>query len=255
MKAGWKILIVLFAVVLAGVALWAVLLKQDVTPGPAREKSLRDLAASKDVVIYFNSGGWGNTPVEQATDFTPVLFGIQNTLTQLGYSSVIIPFVRATSGISGKVIDLKDFLVSFKYSGQALANEVNFIAGIYPGKKVIIVGYSNGGALTEKAMQGLGDNTSVYAVVAGVPRWFQDFTSSRLLILTNNGRDRYSAGNIGALAVAFVEAPYKWLRAKIEHRPLNFARAIEIPGHQYPWVSGLVGPPIMAFIDTYFKSR
>jgi len=38
MKAGWKILIVLFAVVLAGVALWAVLLKQDVTPGPAREK-------------------------------------------------------------------------------------------------------------------------------------------------------------------------------------------------------------------------
>lgn len=255
MKAIWKILIVLFAAALAGAALWAVFLKQDVTPGPAREQSLRDLAASKDVVIYFNSGGWGNTPVEQATDFTPVLYGVRDTLEQQGCSTVIIPFERTTSGISGKVEDFKDFVVSFKYSGQALANEVNFITGTFPGKKVVIVGYSNGGALTEKAMQGLRDNTSVYAVVAGVPKWYQSYSSNRILILTNSGQDQYSAGNIGALAVAVVEAPFKWLRAKIEHRPLNFARAIEIPGHQYPWTSGEVGPPITRFIDSYFKSR
>jgi len=255
MKAVWKILIVLFAALLAGVALWAVLLKQDVTPGASREKSLRTLAVSKDVVIYFNSGGWGNTPVEQATDFTPVLYGVRDTLALQGYSTVIIPFERTTSGISGKVADIKDFLVSFKYSGEALANEVKFITDTMPGKQVVIVGYSNGGALTEKAMHGLEDNTSVYAVVAGVPRWYQDFTSSRLLILTNNGQDRLSDGNIGALAVAVIEAPFKWLRAKIEHQTLNFARAIEIPGHQYPWTSDLVDPPITGFIDSYFKSR
>jgi hypothetical protein len=254
-KNTWKVLVVLFAVALAGLALWVVFLEQDGTLSAAREQKLRDLIASKDVVIYFNSGGWGNTPLEEATDFTPVLYGMRDTLARQGYSTAIIPFERTASGFSGKIIDIKDFLVSFKYSGAALANEVKFIDVNFPGKKVIILGLSNGGALTERAMQETLDISSVYAIVAGVPKWYQSYSSDRILILTNSGMDQYSAGNIGSLAVAVIKAPFKWLHAKIEQRSLNFARAIEIPGHEYPWTSDEVGAPVVNFIVSRFELR
>ena len=255
MKIAWKVIVAVGAAILAVLVLSFVFLKQDMTTTPAREQTLRDLAAAKDVVIFFNSGGWGNTPVEQATDFTPVLYGVRDALAQQGYSAAIIPFERTTSGLSGKIEDIKDFLVSFKYSGQALANEVKYINSAFPDKKVVIVGYSNGGALTEQAMLGTPGGAPVYAVVAGVPRWYQDYATDRIIILTNQGADQLSAGNIGALAVAVIEAPFKWLRAKIERQPLNFARAIEIPGHQYLWTSSEVGPLVTKFLDKYFPSR
>ena len=33
-----------------------------------------------EVLIIFNSGGWGNTPPREAKDFTPIIDGIQNQL-------------------------------------------------------------------------------------------------------------------------------------------------------------------------------
>jgi dienelactone hydrolase len=255
MKTIWKVLIIFLGVLLVGFTLWVILLKQDVEPGAAREQTLRDLSASKEVVIVFNSGGWGNTPLEQATDFTPVLAGIQDSLSQLGYSSVIIPFVRTPRGLAGKIEDIKDYLESFKYSSEAMANEVQFILASFPGKRVIIAGFSNGGGLTERAMKGLADRPGVDAIVAGVPRWYQNYTSNRILVLDNNGKDKLADGDIRAIAAAVIKAPFRWLQAKIGHRAMNFARAIEIPGHEYLWSSSEVGPPIVDFIDASFNRR
>ena len=252
MKPITIIIIISLGVIIAGLALWVVFLKQDVTVSAARQQTLRDAAASKDVIIFFNSGGWGNTPLEDATDFTPVLDGIQDSLGQLGYSSVIVPFVRTPHGIAGKVEDVKEYFNSFKYSSQAQANEVAYILSAFPGKQVIIAGFSNGGGLTLGTMELGRDNPNVYAIVAGAPRWYLNDTSSRILVLDNNGKDRLSSGNIAALTGAVIKAPFKWLSAKIHHQPLNFARAIEIPGHEYLWTSGEVGPPVVSFINARF---
>ncbi|GAI55805.1 unnamed protein product, partial [marine sediment metagenome] len=32
-----------------------------------------------EIVIVFNSGGWGNTPVDEAGDFKPIIEGVQET--------------------------------------------------------------------------------------------------------------------------------------------------------------------------------
>lgn len=248
-------MLVFLVLLIAGFTLWVIFLKQDVSLSAARKSTLLNLSASKDVIIVFNGGGWGNTPLEQATDFTPVLAGIQDSLAQLGYSSVIIPFVRTTGGLAGTIEDIKDYMESFKYSSEALANEVEFIMDNSPGKQVIIAGFSNGGGLTERAMKSLGDKPGLYAIVAGVPRWYQNYSSNRILILDNNRTDKLSAGDIRALASAFIKAPFKWLQAKINHRALNFARAIEIPGHEYLWSSPEVGPPIANFINSSLNNQ
>lgn len=250
MKTVPKTLLALAALLVISLATWfAFFLKPEIVPGAAEEKELLSLAASKDIVIIFNSGGWGNTPLEATTDFTPILAGIQDSLTQRGFSSVIIPFARTSGGLNGKIGDIKDYLVSFKYSSEALASEVGFIMDNFPGKQVVITGFSNGGGLTERAMRRLADRPGVSAIVAGVPHWYRIYNSNRILVLDNNGKDKLASGDLKAIAAAVIRAPFRWLNAKIHHRELNFARAIEFSGHDYPWSSAEVGPPVDSFLD------
>jgi pimeloyl-ACP methyl ester carboxylesterase len=255
MKPTTKVLMAALGLAVTAAALWVVFLKQDVAVSPARQKTLRERAAGGDVVLIFNSGGWGNTPLEEATDFSPVLYGIRDTLQQRGYTPVFIPFARTAHGLAGTIADIKDYLVSFKYSSQALANEVAFIMDAYPGKQVIIVGYSNGGGLSEGAMKILGDRPGLYAIVAGVPHWWQNYASGRMLVLDNGGKDRLASGNIVSIGGAVIKSPFKWLAAKIHHQPLKYALAIQIRGHEYPWASGEVGPAVVGFLNANFARR
>jgi pimeloyl-ACP methyl ester carboxylesterase len=241
------------ALLVIALGLWFALgVKPPAVPDAAREKELLAAIADKDVVILFNSGGWGNTPPEAATDFAPILNGIRDTLAGRGYSSVIVPFVRAPRGLTGKIEDVKDYIESFKYSSMVLAAEVDFILDNAPGKQVIIAGLSNGGGLAARAMHNLGDRPGACGIVAGVPGWYPDYASDQILVLNNRGQDRLAASDYAALAAAVVKAPFRWLRGKITHQPISFALAIEIPGHEYPWSSPEVGPPVKDFLNARF---
>jgi hypothetical protein len=55
------------------------------------------------------------------------------------------------------------------------------------------------------------------------------------------------------VALAVIESPFKWIWAKIHRQNLSLARAIEFPGHDYPWSSREVGPPIVKFLDAKIK--
>jgi len=61
-----------------------------------------DLAAGNDVIIIFNSGGWGNTPPDKADDFLPVISGLQEILRELNYQSVVISYQRTKDGFFGE---------------------------------------------------------------------------------------------------------------------------------------------------------
>ena len=83
-------------------------------------------ANNKDVIIIFNSGGWGNTPFEQEDDFAPIIKWVEGTLDQWGYRSVVIPYNRVKSDFSGKVVGAKEFFNSFQYSADNLSKEIEF---------------------------------------------------------------------------------------------------------------------------------
>ena len=44
-----------------------------ITPENSQFQELLNPISQSDIVIIFNSGGWGNTPLEKAEDFAPII--------------------------------------------------------------------------------------------------------------------------------------------------------------------------------------
>jgi len=210
-----------------------------------------NLTSQNDVIIIFNSGGWGNTPLEKAGDFAPIIEGIQKTLDDWGLNVIVIPYNRTKNTLLGKITGAKDFLSSFDFSSEILAKDLEFLAEKLPDKKIIIAGLSAGGAFADKTMEKISDKTkdSIYAITAGIPFWYDSFESENLLLLDNNGKDTLSKGELKLLVLSLIKTPFKWILAKLNGQNLTFSQAIRIPGHEYSWSSPEVGPKIVNFLE------
>ncbi|MFH1462695.1 MAG: hypothetical protein ABIG08_03325 [bacterium] len=193
----------------------------------------------KDVVVVFNSGGWGNTPLEKAEDFRSVVEGIQETLAIWGYNSIVVSYERTEDTFLGKIAGAKDFLNSFNFSAGIFAKDLELLSEKMPGKKIIIAGLSNGGAFVSKTYEKIsqGARESIYAIAAGIPFWAKSFSSENLLQLDNSGRDSLARGDVGSLLLSFFKVPN---------------RQISQASHWYSWDSLDVGPQIESFLADRF---
>lgn len=225
------------------------LLGPEAIPGNFQLQEILSSAADNDVIIIFNSGGWGNTPLAEAEDFVPVIEGIQETLNNWGYTSIVIPYNRTKNTLLGKTAGARDFMNSFKSSSESLAEEIEFLAENLPNKKIIMTGLSAGGALVDGTMEKISQNTQVYAVTAGIPFWHNSSNLENTLQLNNNGKDSLAEGDAKSLALALIKAPFKWIFSKLNDQNLTFSQAILIPGHEYYWPSPEVGPQIVTFLE------
>jgi len=244
----------------------------EVVPENYQFQELLNLATQNDVIIIFNSGGWGNTPLEKAEDFTPIIEGIKKTLESFGYNSLIIPYIRTENTLSGKIAGVRDFLSSHNSSSKILAEKVEFLIENLPDKKIILTGLSSGGALVEETMEKIEEKASVYAIEAGVPFWTSPshypYNSEKILQLSersegrrranilrlnNNGKDSLSAGEIRTLLFTLIKAPIKWISSKISGQNLTFSQAIRVPGHEYSWSSPEVGSQIVTFLENKLR--
>jgi len=210
-------------------------------------------AQSYDVIIIFNSGGWGNTPLEKAEDFAPIIEGIEKTLKDWGYNSLVIPYIRTKDDFLGKITGAKDFLSSFKSSSEILAEKVEFLVEQFPDKKIIMAGLSSGAVLVDETIEEISENSQIYAIEVGTPFWTKTFESENILQLNNNGKDSLSAGEIKTLIFSLVRAPFKWISSKMNGQNLTFSQAIRVPGHEYFWDSPEVGPQIVTFLENKFR--
>ena len=219
------------------------------------DQELLNSAAQNDVIIIFNSGGWGNTPLEEAEDFAPIIEKITETLNEWGYNSLVIPYTRTKDDLSGKITGTRDFLNSFQTSSEILAEKVNFLTENLPDKKIIMAGLSAGGALVDETMERIsgGTRNSVYAITAGIPFWEETLNSENILQLNNNGRDSLAAGDIKSLIFSLIKAPFKWISSKINGQNLPFSQALQAPGHDYLWSSPEVGPQIVSFLENKIR--
>ena len=91
---------IFFLVILCGLFF---LFGPEVNPENLQPQELLNLATQNDVIIIFNSGGWGNTPLEKAEDFAPIIEGIEKTLKDWGYNSLVIPYIRTKDDFLGKI--------------------------------------------------------------------------------------------------------------------------------------------------------
>jgi len=199
-------------------------------------QEILDKVGDTDIIIVFNSGGWGNTPLQEAKDFEPVIKGIGKTLEDLGYSSIVVPFNRTKDGLLGKITGARDFLSSFSFSSNVLAKDLESLAKNFPDKKIIIAGLSNGATFVTKTYEKISDDVknSIYAITAGSPFWAEQSKEENVLQLDNNGKDNLAVGNIKALLSSLIKVSFN------------------TPEHQYNWNSPEVGPPIVAFLEDKF---
>ncbi len=246
-KAAISFLVIVVLAVLI-VALAVAFLAPRAVPETPNMPDLLQLSVPYDVIILFNAGGWGNAPLGEVTDFTSILSGVQRTLSELGFTSTVIPYDRTPSGPSGKLFGLRELLNYFQYSSQIQVADVEAILSRFPSKYVTVIGLSNGGALTERTMASLEARPRVYGIAAGIPAWYHKYQMPNLLNLDNDGMDKLATGDAGAIVLAILKAPFKWIGAKITNRNISFARAVDVAGHSYYWSFSLVGPVIKDFL-------
>jgi len=242
----------LFLIILAGLFF---LFGPEIIPENFSPQEILSSVENNDVIIIFNSGGWGNTPLGKAQDFAPIIDGIQRTLSERGYNSVVIPFDRTKNTFLGKMSGTKDFLNSFDFSSEILAKDLEFLTENLPDKKIILAGLSAGGAFTNKTMEKIPDKTknSVYAIAAGMPFWSEPCPSENILFLDNNGKDALSEGELKSLVPSLIKAPFRWILSKINGQNFTFSQAFHASGHDYYWSSSGVGSPIVTFLENKFR--
>jgi pimeloyl-ACP methyl ester carboxylesterase len=218
-------------------------------------RKLHQVATHYDVVIIFNPGGWGDSALCDATDFAPILNGIQDTLDRLGYQSIVVPYSRVVPGWLGKIAATKEQLNSFKHASEIQTRDIEQLSKNFPQKKFLIAGFSVGGGLSGKTLKNIADLANVYGITVGVPGWYRTHSSEKSLVLNNSNQDPISVGNVRTVAIHVFRCPARWLRSRLTDRRLSLALAMQFPYHDYPWSSPEVGLPITKFLETHFQSK
>ena len=242
---------ILLSIILGGLFF---LFGPELIPENLQPQEFLDIAVDNDVIIIFNSGGWGNTPLEKAEDFAPIIEGIQETLNEWGYSSIVIPYNRTKNTLLGKFTGAKGFLNSFDFPSEIMAEDLEFLVKNLPNKKIIITGLSNGAAFVNETYKKTSKEVknSVYVITAGTPFWSKYFESDNILQLNNNGKDSLVEGNIKSLVLSLIKAPYRWISSKVNGQNLTLSQAFQISGHKYFWSSSEVNPQIITFLENKF---
>ena len=244
-----KILIVIFVIISLVSFLWFdfVFLKYN---GENFERELMRAGESSDVVIVFNSGGWGTVPFEQAFDFNPIINKTKELIEGKNYKVAIVQYYRTQESSFGKLASLREVFFNFPDSSKVFSDRIKGFLEKNPNDKVIIAGLSNGASFIDAAMEDLKDrDNNVWAIELGAPFW-KNNTESDNIISLNNQADILANGRLGKLILSSVKAPFVWAYSNISGNHISFTQAMHVNGHDYSWSQ--VKDDVTSFIDREF---
>jgi hypothetical protein len=246
--------IVLFLIILTiGSSIWLdqVFLKNN---SKMFAEELRKAGETSDVIIIFNSGGFGTVELENAYDIKPVIENTKKTIEDMNYRVSVIPYHRTEESLVGRLGYLKEMFFYFPKESEDLANQIKKFLKENPDDKIIMTGLSNGAAFVGATMNDLKEiKSNVLAIELGAPFWAEKNNNENTLFLDNNGKDVITVGKKVKIVVSFIEAPFKWVYSRITNSKISFAEAMEAPGHHYYWDN--VGGDIKNFIEKEFSSN
>jgi len=208
-----------------------------------------------DIVIFFNSGGWGWNLTEESPGWSTILDGVQNRLSELGYESLILNYQRTNRGIKPLIKEFFEAAMHYPKKSQDLSHQIEFLTDNLHDLKVIIAGESTGTVISAKTMGLLKNNTQVYSVQTGTPFWYQPEESTRTLLMNSNGRgiDTFSYGNVPAMVWATVKG---WFGLTSPNdNPGDILSWLKAPGHHYSWDYPGVSSAVVTFLDGNFAKK
>jgi hypothetical protein len=212
------------------------------------EDALNKAANESDVIIIFNSGGFGTVHLERAWDFKPIVYGTQGSITNLNYKVSVIPYYRTEESWLGKAAYVKEVLFNFPKESKYLANKLQEFSAAHPDKTILLEGLSNGAAFVTATMEKIKCcNSKILAMEFGPPFWVKQVDNPNILIFNNGQKDALSNGRVFDLLYSVGKAPLIMIYTKIIGKPISFPEAMNVPGHQYTWQE--VEPAVSGFLQ------
>ena len=212
-------------------------------------------ARDRDVVVVFNSGGWGWNFLEETQGWASILDGIKSQLESFGYNSLVLNYRRTTSGVRGCIKEFIEEAAHYPSKAKELAKRVEFLTDHIPDLKVIITGESTGTVVTDCTLSLLRDNTRVYSIQTGTPFWHKPKALDRTLLMNSNGKtiDTFSYGNVPAMIWATVKS---WFGlSSPEDNPGTILSWLKAPGHDYSWQYPGVCSAVVDFLEENFGAK
>jgi hypothetical protein len=205
-----------------------------------------------DVIVLFNSGGWGWNLTLQTPGWASILDGIRSQLEYMGYHAVVMNYRRTTSGIRGCLTELVEAITRYPHKAKELASRVKFLSEHLPDLKIIVTGESTGTVISDKTMGILKDNTHVYSIQTGTPFWHKPAALDRTLLMNSNGRgiDTFAYGNIPVMVWSTIRSWFGLSPA--DENPGNILSWLKAPGHDYSWQYPGVCSEVVKFLEMNF---
>jgi len=197
-------------------------------------------AQNKNFLLIHNPGGWGTASLEHCLQWErSIVDGINTTLERLGYTRLLIQYLRTENGWRGYIRDIKEQFRFFASKSRIMAAEVEFLTRHIDNLKVILIGVSQGAGFSNAVMQHLTKLRQVYSIELGMlfthkPR---RVITERTLAIDSNGLmpDAVMEWDILTMARAFLAAPFRWIKYRLEGKVRIFTYCINVPGHEYNW--------------------
>lgn len=211
----------------------------------------------KDTLIMHNPGGWGFTDIEHLIYWErSVVEGFKNTLTKMGRNWVFQQYYRASPRwyryFTNGPEQFRFYFTGKFFKARLQAAELNFLTEHVSNLKILLLGVSQGAAFGNTVMMHLNNNPHIYSIELGTffVHMKRRILTERTLALDSNGivPDPVSLFRIGPAAKAYATAPYRWIKYKLQGKPVKFTYCINVPGHEYKWEFPGVGARIESFI-------
>jgi len=214
-------------------------------------------AEDEDVVLIWNSGGWGRKSFQDDPDWVDFFEGIESELRDMGYSSVTVDYVRSENNLLGLAREIMGSLIRYPSRAKELADEVDLLTKSNSDCKVILVGLCTGAIFVNEVMKHLEDNPRVYSIQVSQLFWYRASTAQRSLVINDNGEttDVLTTGSIFWSIIR----ENAWCLPTTEKPPGGSVmlgdRYLKAPGHEYMWDLPGVRSEITSFLHTNFGSQ
>ncbi len=212
-------------------------------------------ARDKDVVVFFNSGGWGWNLLDKTPGWGSILGGSESKLNSLGYKSLMLNYQRTSKGLRGCIREFIAMVTRYPAKARELAERVEFLTDHIPNLKVILAGESTGTVISDKAMGILQNNKQIFSIQTGTPFWHKPTSFDRTLMMNSNGKtiDTFSSGKISAIIWATVKGWLGW--SSPEDNPGRILSWLRAPGHDYSWQYPGVCSEVSKFLEKNFRAK
>ncbi len=219
---------------------------------------------NKDILLIHNPGGWGSTSLEDLLQWErSIVDGVATTVGSKGYNWLLIQHFRNDHSMWSRILDIKgeiEFLFrSHSRKIDEMAAEVKFIARHFSNLKIIFIGASRGAAFSNAVMRQISDLRQVYSVELGIffPHMSRRVITERTIAIDDNGQmpDPIAHGNLRVGFKAYITAPFKWIKYRLNGQPKKFTYCINAPGHDYNWEYPGVRQPIEEFLKINFGTK